>query len=573
MSSLDQVIITAELARRPNRPADYEGENRALVALMDCMAGNPPTGDMLQRLVETAMRLCKAQSTGLSLLEQDPDGRQFFRLAATAGTWATHRGEKVPRSSACGTVIDRNTALLMTHPERQYAYIAETGTAVAEMLLVPFHVQGEPVGTLWVVNHDEGRRFDNEDRRVLLSLARFAAGAYQLQRQERLATDLASTERLQEISTELLGENQPGVLYAKIVDAAALITHSDFASIQVYHPERGEDGALRLLAHRGFTPEAEHHWDWVSADSTTSCSSALRFRSRVVIPDVELDELVANSADMPIFRRAGIRAMQTTPLVARDGQLLGMLSTHWREPHTPGERDLRLLDLLARQAADLIERSLSVEHSQMLLNEINHRAKNMLAVVQAMVRQTARKTDPDTFVRQFTDRLTGLAASQDLLVRNDWQGVEFTELIRSQLAHLGELLGSRIVLSGPRLRLTPAAAQTLGMAVHELATNAVKYGALSNAEGRIEIAWSLTDTQEGRFRLAWREKKGPLVAAPVRQGFGGSVTVRSVEHALDAEVDLTFAETGLSWTVTAPAATVMERSRRMGETQGSVGGS
>ena len=566
MLSLDEVIITADLARRPSRPPDYEGENRALLGLMDCMAGRLAADEVLQKLVEAAMSLCKAQSAGMSLLERDPDGREIFRWRAAAGKWSSFRGEWMPRVSPCGTVIDRDTTMLMAYPERHYSYNDGVGMPISEALLTPFHAQGDPIGTVWVLSHDGQRRFDNEDRRLLSSLARVAAGAYQLLMQERLATDLALTERLQEISTELLGENQSGALYPKIVDAAALIMRSDFASIQVFHPERGETGALRLLAHRGFSPEAEHHWEWVGADSVTSCGGCLRLRSRVIVPDVERDELIAGSAEMPIYRRAGIRAMQTTPLIARDGKMLGVLSTHWRQPHQPGERDLRLLDVLARQAADLIERSLSVEHSRMLLDEINHRAKNMLAVVQAMVRQTARKTDPDSFVRLITDRLAGLAASQDLLVRNDWHGVELADLLRSQLAHLGELLDSRVGLSGPSLRLTPGAAQTLGMALHELGTNAVKYGALSNQDGRIEIAWSLDEAAQSRFVLAWREKNGPPVAAPTRRGFGCSVMVRSVEHALDAEVDLAFAETGLSWTMVAPVAAVAERSRRRFET-------
>lgn len=571
MPSLDEVIITADLARRQTRPPDYEGENRALLGLMDCMAGRLTADEVLQKLVEVAMALCKAQSAGISLLERDQNGREIFRWRAAAGQWAVYRGDWMPRVSPCGTVIDRDAVMLMAYPERHYAYNQDVALPIAEALLIPFHFQGKPIGTVWVLTHDGQRRFDNEDRRLLSSLARVTAGAYQLLLQERLANDLASTERLQELSTELLGENQSGALYPKIVDAAALIMRADFASIQVFHPERGEAGALHLLAHRGFSPEAEHHWEWVSTDSVTSCGASLRMRSRVVIPDVELDEMIAGSAEMPIFRRTGIRAMQTTPLIARDGQLLGVLSTHWRRPHQPGERDLRLLDVLARQAADLIERSLAVEHSHMLLDEINHRAKNMLAVVQAMARQTALKTDPDSFVRQFTDRLAGLAASQDLLVRNDWQGVEFADLARSQLAHLGDLLGSRILLSGPSLSLTPAAAQTLGMALHELGTNAVKYGALSNQDGRIEIAWSLSEApSQSRFVLDWREKNGPPVAVPARRGFGFSVMVRSVEHALDADVDLAFAESGLNWTMVAPVVAVAERSRHRFEAPGPV---
>ena len=561
MPSLDEVIITADLARRPSRSPNHESENRALTGLMDYMASRAPADDVLQRLAETAMGLCKAHSAGVSLLELDPDGREIFRWRAAAGRWAPQRGGVMPRVSPCGTVIDRNAVQLMAYPERYYGMGGVPLAPVAETLMIPFHFEGEPVGTVWVASHDERRRFDNEDRRLLSSLARAAAGTYRLMVQERLAVELALTEQLQEISTELLGQDQPDALYHKIVDAAALIMRAEFASIQIYQPGRGE-GGLRLLAHRGFTPEAEHHWEWVRTDSTTSCGATLRLHSRVVVPDVETNDLLAGSADLGIFRRAGIRSVQTTPLMSRDGQLLGALSTHWRQPHQPAERDLRLLDVLARQAADLMERSLSAEHGQMLLNEVNHRAKNMLTVVQAMVRQTARQADPDNFVRLFTDRLAGLAASQDLLVRDDWQGVEMSELLRSQLSHLGDLIGTRVRYYGPRLRLTPAASQILGMALHELGTNAVKYGALSSSEGLVEIGWELS---ESRFRIEWRESGGPPVTAPSRKGFGYSVIVRSVEHGLDAEVGLAFAASGIEWTVAAPAAVVAGQSRRLSD--------
>ena len=566
MFTLDDVVITAELARRPSRPPDYEAENRALVGLMEFMASRLQADDVLQQLSDMAMKLCRGQSAGVSLLERDEEGREIFRWGGASGRCAGLRGKCRPRFTPCGTVIDRNAVQLMSYPERYYPSVGTLGFPVAEALLVPFHFHGDTVGTVWLLSHDEGRCFDNEDRRMLGSLSRAAASAYQLLMQERLATDLASTERLQEISAELLGENQAGLLYQKIVDAAALIMRSDFASIQVYSPGRGDGGELKLLAHRGFTPEAAHHWGWVSRASATSYGASLRIQARVIVPDVEAHDVAIRHDDLAVIRRTGIRAMQTTPLVSRDGQLLGMLSTHWGRVYSPTERDLRLFDVLARQAADLIERSLSVEHSQLLLNEISHRAKNMLAVVQAMVRQTARKTDPDSFVRNFTDRLAGLAASQDLLVRNDWHGVAVADLIPSQLSHLGDLIGTRVTFSGPALNLVPAAAQTIGMALHELATNAVKYGALSDKDGTVEIEWGLSGrSAESQFLLSWREQGGPPVVPPTRKGFGYSVVVRSLEHALDAEVDLDFAESGLVWSIAAPASAVMDQSRWTGD--------
>jgi PAS domain S-box-containing protein len=128
---------------------------------------------------------------------------------------------------------------------------------------------------------------------------------------------------------------------------------SDFASMQLLHLERGE---LRLLTHRGFSPEAAHQWEWVRASSACACGVALATGERVIVPDVESCVFMAGTEQLATYRQTGIRAVQTTPLLSRSGKLLGMISTHWGRPHEPSERDLRLFDILARQAADLIER-------------------------------------------------------------------------------------------------------------------------------------------------------------------------------------------------------------------------
>ncbi len=140
---------------------------------------------------------------------------------------------------------------------------------------------------------------------------------------------------------------------------------------------------------------------------------------------------------------------------------------------------------------DITERKHQEERIKLLLGEVNHRAKNMLAVVQSVARQTAAAS-PQDFLERFSERVQALAASQDLLVEAEWRGVRLTELIRKQLAHFKGLIGSRIELRGPSLLLSASAAQTLGMAIHELATNAGKYGALSVSEGRIAIGWGAT---------------------------------------------------------------------------------
>ena len=203
--------------------------------------------------------------------------------------------------------------------------------------------------------------------------------------------------------------------------------------------------------------------------------------------------------------------------------------------------------------SDITERKSHEEQIDLLMAEVNHRSKNMLTVVQAIARQTA-STNPDDFIERFGDRIRALAASHDLLVKNEWKNVELGELVRSQLAHFDDLIGTRIDLRGPELRVSAGAAQTIGMTMHELATNAGKYGALSNGAGRLEIEWSLRPGAAADiFAISWRESGGPLVAVPAKRGFGSTVVSRMAGESLDAKVELKFEPEGLSWWLECPA--------------------
>ena len=171
-----------------------------------------------------------------------------------------------------------------------------------------------------------------------------------------LATELEAALRLQRVATQLINTRGIEVLYDEILDAVMAILRSDFASIQRFYPERGTNGELRLLGHRGFDAETAKRWEWVKPTMLTSCGEALRAGRRVAVPDVTKCVFMSGSEALNGYLAAGIRAVQTTPLVSRSGGLLGMVSTHWREPHKPTATEFRALDVLARMAADLIER-------------------------------------------------------------------------------------------------------------------------------------------------------------------------------------------------------------------------
>jgi len=201
---------------------------------------------------------------------------------------------------------------------------------------------------------------------------------------------------------------------------------------------------------------------------------------------------------------------------------------------------------------DLSERQAHEEKVQHLMREMNHRAKNMLALVDAVARQTV-STSPKDFLDRFGQRIRALAASQDLLVQTDRDSADLAALIKSQLLHFADLVGGRIILDGPAVELAPVAVQTLGMAIHELATNAAKYGALSSAIGCIVISWRIGGPPDGEnFSMSWTEEKGPRVTPPTRTGFGSRVAKTMVAKALKAKVETDFPETGFVWTLRCP---------------------
>jgi two-component sensor histidine kinase len=207
---------------------------------------------------------------------------------------------------------------------------------------------------------------------------------------------------------------------------------------------------------------------------------------------------------------------------------------------------------------DITEQKNRDSHVQLLIGEINHRANNLLAVVMSVVNQTGGVTNRE-FVKTLSERIRSLAASQNILVESEWKSVELKNLILAQLNHFRDLIGSRITIEGDTVHMSPAAVQTIGMAIHELATNSSKYGALSDGFGRIAIAWHISrNAASERFVMNWSEFDGPLVVHSKRKGFGSKVTGEVVEMNLGAEVTSDFATTGFSWKLICPMKNVIE---------------
>jgi two-component sensor histidine kinase len=374
---------------------------------------------------------------------------------------------------------------------------------------------------------------------------------------EQLARELEDSKRLQEVSSLLVGKDSGDRLFEEIVDAAMTIMRSDFGSIQVADPEREE---LRLIAWRNFHPEAAMFWKIVSMKTGATCGSALHHGQRIIVPNVREADFLRDSESQHYWKLSGITAVQSTPLVTRDGRIVGMISTHWREVHHPTQRELRLLDIIARQAADFFDRKQAEEalrqreaNQRLLVAELQHRVRNILAVTRSIIRRTLPgKTDVQDFVQHLEGRIDALARTQALLTRSPGMPVDLEEIVRDEL--LAQAAREpKYAVAGPRVCLHPQAAEVITLAVHELATNSVKYGALAEDRGKIRIGWDQDrDGEDHWLKLRWVESGVELNGTSRKAGFGTELITRRVPYELGGSGELIFNKTGLTAVIEFP---------------------
>jgi len=208
---------------------------------------------------------------------------------------------------------------------------------------------------------------------------------------------------------------------------------------------------------------------------------------------------------------------------------------------------------------DISERKANEDQLRLLLRELTHRSKNLLAVIHAIARQTASRTrSVEDFLERFSARLVAIGASHDLLIADNWQGASLRMLIEQQLGEHADRFGEKIAIEGEDVMLKPEAVQNLGLALHELATNARKYGSLSEPDGQVDISWQFCD-QASKLKLVWQERGGPKVNPPQRSGFGRAMIENVVSKALDGDVKLSFPPKGVRCEIVIPSAQVTSR--------------
>jgi PAS domain S-box-containing protein len=493
VADLPSMLSTAELSQRPSRPPDYEAESHALIALAQAMAASP--GTILQTLADTALGLCRAHSAGLSLLEAG-DQKTRFHWRAIAGQWAPHLNGGTPRDfGPCGTVLDRNAALICSHPERDFPYFGDVKPLLEEGLLIPFYLKGEAVGTIWVVAHDGSRRFDAEDLRVMSNLGAFAAAAYQT------VLSLNATQQIASIV-----ESSDDAIISK--DLNGVITSWN-------------RGAERLF---GYLAE-----DVIGRPGT------------ILIPP---DHLKEESSIIARIRRGERIEHYETVRMRRDGSPVDISLTV--SPIKTPEGKVVGASKIAR---DITERKRSEAQIALLAREAEHRAKNVLATVQATVHLTQSDT-PEGLKQAIEGRIQALANVHTLFVQSRWAGAELRDLVTQELSPYCQDGDTRVRIDGPTLLLEPHTAQTIAVTLHELATNAAKYGALSVPKGRVQIGWSRA--ADGRLVLRWTETAGPPVRPPARLGFGTRVMEAMIRGQLRGGMRFDWRAEGLACEIAIP---------------------
>ncbi len=202
-------------------------------------------------------------------------------------------------------------------------------------------------------------------------------------------------------------------------------------------------------------------------------------------------------------------------------------------------------------STDITEREGRAKQLEFVMHELTHRSKNLLTIIQSVARQSIRQSSNlEDFESKFGDRLSSLASLHDLLVQKEWQGALLGSIAETQV---GPFAFGRIELDGPEILLKPSVAQIIAMAFHELATNAAKYGALSNNSGTVSIKWGFEEGQQKTIFIKWQEAGGPIVAIPEREGFGSVVLQRTALQIPDSSASLQFLPSGVVWCLKAPS--------------------
>lgn len=513
MGSPEDVLVTAGLARRFSRAADYRAEADAIAALFAALTDRE--SDALQSLAEAIVGMEMAESAGVTLQVKGSGNTQCF-WRAVAGTWRDHAGRAMRTDqSPCGTVITRNAPVLLREPSRRFPAF-DFKPAAYEILMVPLHVDSHVIGTIWAVSHRGSRAFEQEDVRLLNRLGALASVAYRFET-SLLRSEEGRAEATSELSTardrlRQLVEGVPLLLWRASGDGQCTWTSPQWTRLT------GQDEA------------ASYGHGWLESVHPEDRDRALLAWRRA--RRTQMFELEYRLHDIDAGRHRWFEG-RATPICDESGQVVEWLGT---STDIDGLKALR-------------------ERERALRAELHHRVRNTLAVVRAIARRTAASSETvDDFQMHFDGRIGAFARTQWLVAGNPEAEVDLETLIAEELFahHANE--GDQVTIKGPDVRLKPKTADALGLAIHELTVNAVKYGGLSSDQGRVEVAWRIEGPPASPIlALTWADAAPDRpTSGAARHGFGSEMIERSLVFDLEATTSLAIGPKGVRCEIRLP---------------------
>lgn len=390
-----------------------------------------------------------------------------------------------------------------------------------------------------------------------------------LLRTSELKAETTALEVLNRTGRALAAELDISRIVENVVEAAVLLTSAPIGVFYSRETGASSDGSDGFQERYGHLASKEARAALAALPINRICAAISAEGKIVRLSDITTDPdygYVSSGEATPGHPK--IRSIMAVPVSSRAGAIQGILLFADEKPSAFTERAERLVTGLAAQAAialengrlyqeaqhEIEERKQAQNQQSFLIRELHHRVKNTLATVQAVVGATARATSNiDDFYKAFVGRIISLANTHSLLTEAVWQTASLREILEKELRPYNDEKGERIVLDGPSVELPSDIAVPVGMAVHELTTNAAKYGALSQSTGRVAVSWDVKGRgDDARLVLSWEEQGGPEVFQPDRQGFGSRLLHRVLTTQLNARVGVDYDPAGLRVAIDAP---------------------
>lgn len=385
--------------------------------------------------------------------------------------------------------------------------------------------------------------------------------------EENLARQARTLETLNATGAALASELDLDKIVQRVTDAGVALVGSQFGAF-FYNTVDEKGGSLTLYSLSG---AERSKFDGFGHPRATEVFKPT-FEGTAIVRSDDITKDPRYGKNDPHFgmpkHHLPVRSYLAVPVRSRSGAVIGGLFFGHEEPGRFTDEHEEIIRGIASQAAvafdnarlyseaqkEIAQRRRAEEQQTLLINELNHRVKNTLAIVQGLAQQSFRPDTPTDAARQaFDARLGALAAAHSLLTRRNWETANLSEIISDSVRATAGSLHERVHLAGPEIILGPQTAVSLAMAVHELSTNAVKHGALSNEAGQVSIGWDTTRSDTApTLHLEWRESGGPAVEGPTHRGFGSRMIERGLAAELGGTVTLEFARSGLRCIIDAP---------------------